>query len=145
MGLEGIIAKRRDKPYRSGRRPEWLKIKCARRDWFVIVGYEPSTVPGAIGRLLLAAKKGEALVYVGGCGTGWTNKESSDLRRLLDAIPAARPAVTLKRKGAVFAEPMFVADVEFRAWTQDGKLRHPSFKGVRALDVGEETKVYEID
>ena len=58
MGLEGIIAKRCDKPYHSGRRPEWLKIKCARRDTFVIVGYEPSTVPGAIGRLLLAARKG---------------------------------------------------------------------------------------
>ncbi|MBD9635497.1 ATP-dependent DNA ligase [Ensifer sp. ENS07] len=131
MGLEGIIAKRRDKPYRSGRRPEWLKIKCARRDWFVIVGYEPSTMPGAIGRLLLAAKKSDGLVYVGGCGTGWSAKESVKLRELLDAIPAKRPPVALKRKGAIFAEPLLVAEVEYRAWTQDGKLRHPSFKGVQ--------------
>ncbi|MEY9534670.1 bifunctional non-homologous end joining protein LigD [Sinorhizobium fredii] len=65
-GLEGIIAKRRDKPYHSGRRQEWLKIKCARRDTSVIVGYEPSTCAGAMGRLLLAARKGERLVYVGG-------------------------------------------------------------------------------
>lgn len=142
MGLEGIIAKRREKPYHSGRRPEWLKIKCTRCDIFVIVGYERSTMPGTIGRLLLAARKGYGLVYVGGCGTGWNNKESSDLRQLLDAIPAKRPAVTLKRKGAVFVEPMLVAEVEYRAWTQDGKLRHPSFKGVRARD--DKVKIYEI-
>ncbi|WP_440531346.1 non-homologous end-joining DNA ligase [Sinorhizobium fredii] len=65
-GLEGIVAKRRDKPYQSGRRPDWQKIKCVRSDSFVIVGYEPSTMPGAIGRLLLAARRGEGLVYVGG-------------------------------------------------------------------------------
>lgn len=134
LGLEGIIAKRRDKPYHSGRRPEWLKIKCARRDTFVIVGYEPSTMPGAIGRLLLAAKKGGVLVYVGGCGTGWSNKESVQLRELLDAIPADRPPLALKRKGAIFSEPLLVATIEYRAWTQDGKLRHPSFKGVHQRD-----------
>ncbi len=143
LGLEGIIAKRRDKPYRSGRRPEWLKIKCARRDWFVIVGYEPSTMPGAIGRLLLAAKKGDGLVYVGGCGTGWSNKESVQLRELLDAIPAGRPPVALKRKGAIFSEPLLVAEVEYRAWTQDGKLRHPSFK--RVGQWAEEVEVYHLD
>lgn len=143
LGLEGIIAKRRDKPYHSGRRPEWLKIKCARRDTFAIVGYEPSTVPGAIGRLLLAARKGDGLVYVGGCGTGWSNQESVALRELLNAIPADGPAVALKRKGAVFARPLLVADIEYRAWTQDGKLRHPSFKGVREMEGL--TEVFEID
>lgn len=142
LGLEGIIAKRREAPYRSGRRPEWLKIKCVRRDTFAIVGYERSTVPGAIGRLLLAARKGDGLVYVGGCGTGWSNKESVQLRELLDAIPATRPPVVLKRKGAIFAKPLLVADIEYRAWTQDGKLRHPSFKGVRQMDA--EFEVYEI-
>ncbi|MEI2299356.1 non-homologous end-joining DNA ligase [Ensifer sp. MJa1] len=142
LGLEGIIAKRRDKPYRSGRRPEWRKIKCVRRDTFAIVGYEPSTVPGAIGRLLLAARKGDGLVYVGGCGTGWSYQESVKLRELLNAIPADRPAVALKRKGAIFARPLLVADVEYRAWTQDGKLRHPSFKGVREMEG--EFEVYEI-
>lgn len=143
MGLEGIIAKRRDAPYRSGRRPEWRKIKCARRDTFVIVGYEPSTIPAAIGRLLLAARKGDDFVYVGGCGTGWSNQESVALRELINAIPADRPPVALKRKGAVFARPLLVADIEYRAWTQDGKLRHPSFKGVREMEGL--TEVFEID
>ncbi|MEY9103764.1 hypothetical protein ABIA24_006737 [Sinorhizobium fredii] len=75
-------------------------------------------MPRAIGRLLLAAKKGNGLVYVGGCGTGWSNEESVQLRELLDAIPVARPPVTLKRKSAVFSEPLLVAE-------------HPSFKGVK--------------
>lgn len=133
LGLEGIIAKRRDAPYRSGRRPEWLKIKCVRRDTFVIVGYEPSTMPGRIGRLLLAASKGKGLAYVGGVGTGWTDPLSRELRKLLETIVTATPAVKLSRKGAVFTRPELVADVEYRAWTQDMRLRHPSFKGVNRL------------
>ncbi|MEY9829813.1 bifunctional non-homologous end joining protein LigD [Sinorhizobium fredii] len=130
-GLEGIVGKRRDKPYHSGRRPDWQKIKCVRRDSFVIVGYEASTMPGAIGRLLLAARKGDGLAYVGGCGTGWTYQESVKLRELLDEIVTDAPAVALRRKGAVFVRPVLVAEVEYRAWTEEGKLRHPSFKGIR--------------
>ncbi len=84
LGLEGIIAKRRDKSYHSGRRPEWLKIKCTRRDQFVIVGFEPSTKPGRIGRLLLAKREGEELNYVGGVGTGWSDELSRELRKLLE-------------------------------------------------------------
>ncbi|OKP79626.1 ATP-dependent DNA ligase [Ensifer adhaerens] len=142
LGLEGIIAKRHDAPYRSDRRPEWLKIKCVRRDTFLIVGYEPSSVPGAVGRLLLAARKDDAFVYVGGCGTGWSYQESAMLREVLNAIPADQPAVAIARKGAIFARPLLVADIEYRAWTQDGKLRHPSFKGVREMEGA--TEVYEM-
>ena len=66
MGLEGIIAKRRSAPYQSGRGGDWLKIKCIQTESFAIVGYEPSTAAlGGIGRLLLAARKGNELVYVG--------------------------------------------------------------------------------
>lgn len=64
-----------------------MKITCTRRKTFVIVGYEPSTLPGAIGRLLLAARKGGGLVYVGGCGTGWSQREPVALRELLEGIP----------------------------------------------------------
>ncbi len=130
-GLEGIIAKHREKPYRSGRNGDWLKITCKRRDTFVIVGYEPSALAGAIGRLLLAAKKGEGLVYVGGCGTGWSQREPVALRELLDGIVTDQPSVALGRKGAVFTLPLLLADIEYRAWTEDEKLRHPSFKGIR--------------
>ncbi|POH35710.1 ATP-dependent DNA ligase [Sinorhizobium americanum] len=142
-GLEGIVAKRRDKPYHSGRRPDWLKIKCVRSDSFVIVGYEPSTVSGAIGRLLLAARRGGELVYVGGCGTGWSRQESIKLRDVLEEISTDSPAVNLKRKGAVFTEPVLVAEIEYRAWTDEGKLRHPSFKGLRELE--DEAGVFELE
>ncbi|MEY9629902.1 ATP-dependent DNA ligase [Sinorhizobium fredii] len=141
-GLEGIIAKHRERPYRSGRSADWQKIKCVRSDSFVIVGYEPSTLPGAIGRLLLAARKGEGLVYVGGCGTGWTYQESVKLRELLDTIQTDQPAVALRRKGAVFTRPALVTEVEYRAWTQDGKLRHPSFKGIR--ERADDAGVFEL-
>ncbi|WEX75107.1 non-homologous end-joining DNA ligase [Sinorhizobium numidicum] len=141
-GLEGIVGKRQDKPYRSGRYGDWQKIKCVRTDSFVIVGFEPSTVPGAIGRLLLAAKKGEGLAYVGGCGTGWTSEMSKELRKLLEGIVTKSPAVNLKRKNAVFTEPLLVAEVEYRAWTEDGKLRHPSFKGIRERADG--ATIYEL-
>ncbi len=71
-GLEGIIGKKLDAPYHSDRRGDWVKIKCIQSDSFFIVGYEPSTAAlGGIGRLLLAARKGNDLVYVGGVGTGF--------------------------------------------------------------------------
>jgi len=141
-GLEGIIAKRLDKPYRSGRTDWWQKITCTRRDSFVIVGYEPSVVPGAIGRLLLAARKGDELVYVGGCGTGWSRQESVKLRELLDEIVTKSPAVNLRRKAAVFVRPVLIAEVEYRTWTDDGKLRHPSFKGIRERE--DDAGVFEL-
>ncbi|MDX0275768.1 ATP-dependent DNA ligase [Sinorhizobium meliloti] len=141
-GLEGIIAKHREKPYRSGKGDWWQKITCKRRDSFVVVGFEPSTVPGHLGRLLLAARKGEDLVYVGGCGTGWSSDLSRELRKLLEGIVTKAPAVSLKRKNAVFTEPLLVAEVEYRAWTDDGKLRHASFKGIR--DRADGAAVFEL-
>ncbi|WQO43430.1 non-homologous end-joining DNA ligase [Sinorhizobium meliloti] len=141
-GLEGIIAKHVEKPYRSGRGEWWQKITCKRRDSFVIVGFEPSTVPGHLGRLLLAARKGDDLVYVGGCGTGWSHELSRELRNLLEGIVTKTPAVALTRKGAVFTDPALVAEVEYRAWTDDGKLRHASFKGIRAA--ADDVRIYQL-
>jgi bifunctional non-homologous end joining protein LigD len=143
-GLEGIIAKHRHRPYRSGRTGDWLKIKCVQRESFVVVGYEPSTtMPGAIASLLLAAKKGEGLTYVGSVGTGFKDKAARDLKRLLDQMPISKPPVSIKGKNLVFARAELVAEIEFRAWTNDGKLRHASFKGLRDLaDAGD---IYEVD
>ncbi|WP_164848508.1 non-homologous end-joining DNA ligase [Sinorhizobium meliloti] len=141
-GLEGIIAKHVEKPYRSGRGEWWQKITCKRRNSFVIVGFEPSTVPGRLGRLLLAARNDGGLVYVGGCGAGWSHELSRELRNVLASIVTKKPAVNLRRKNAVFTEPMLVAEVEYRAWTDDGKLRHASFKGIHELEEGSE--VYDL-
>ncbi len=88
-------------------------------------------MPGHLGRLLLAALKGGELVYVGGCGTGWSHELSRELRNVLASIVTKKPAVNLRRKNAVFTEPLLIAEVEYRAWTDDGKLRHASFKGIK--------------
>ncbi|MDX0316636.1 hypothetical protein [Sinorhizobium meliloti] len=71
------------------------------------------------------------LVHVGGCGTGWSSDLSRELRTLLEGMATKAPAVSLKRKDAVFVEPVLIAEVEYRAWTDDGKLPHASSKEIR--------------
>jgi bifunctional non-homologous end joining protein LigD len=81
--LEGLIAKHRSRPFRSGRAGDWLKIKCVQSYTFAIVGHEPSkAVPGAIGSLLLAGLKGADFVYVGSVGTGFSHQHWSELYRV---------------------------------------------------------------
>ncbi|TBH22192.1 ATP-dependent DNA ligase [Rhizobium leguminosarum] len=142
--LEGIIAKRRDSPYRSGRLGDWVKIKCIQTDSFVIVGYEQSTVARAgIGRLLLAARKGKKLAYVGGVGTGFNERSANELRKQMDKLIIGKPAVdTGRKRNAVFVRPDLVAEIEYRAWTHDGKLRHAAYKGLR--EVEDDTAIHEI-
>lgn len=133
-GLEGIIAKHRDSAYRSGRLGDWLKIKCIQSESFVIVGYEPSSAArGGVGSLLLAAYQSGAFVYVGSVGTGFKEKDAIELRRMLDTLKTRRAPVTVDRKGIVFVQPTLIAEIEYRAWTDDGKLRHASYKGLREL------------
>ncbi|MDP9809336.1 bifunctional non-homologous end joining protein LigD [Rhizobium tibeticum] len=143
-GLEGIMAKYKDSPYRSGRLGEWVKVKCVRSDGFAIIGYERSTAAfGGIGRLLLAARKGNKLVYVGGVGTGFNERSALELRAQMDKITTSKPAVeTGRKRDAVYVRPKLVAEVEYRAWTHDGKLRHASYKGLREMQ--DNAAVYEM-
>lgn len=143
--LEGIIAKDRNSPYRSGRLGDWVKIKCIQSDGFLIIGYEKSTASfGGIGRLLLAARKGNELVYVGGVGTGFNERSADELREQMDKLKIAQPAVdTGRKRNAVFIEPKLVAEIEYRAWTHDEKLRHASYKGLREQQ--DNAAVYELE
>lgn len=100
-------------------------------------------MPGAIGRLLLAARKNDSLGYVGGVGTGFTQQSSAKLRELLEQMPAKTPAVKLSRKNAVFTKLLLVAEIEYRAWTKDRGLRHPSFKGLRERQ--DKEAIHEIE
>lgn len=132
LGLEGIIGKHRDRPYRSGRNGDWLKIKCVQSDAFAIVGYEPSTVvAGAIGSLLLAAYQGDQWKYVGNVGTGFKHEEARELKATLDKLKTRTPVVKVLGKALVMTSPTLIAEIEYRAWTDDGKLRHASYKGLR--------------
>ncbi|WP_026230897.1 non-homologous end-joining DNA ligase [Rhizobium gallicum] len=145
-GLEGIIAKRRDAPYRSGRAGDWLKIKCLQSDSFFVVGYEKSgAARGQIGSLLLAARTGNDLVYVGSVGTGFKERDVLELRNMMDKITRKTPALEYngQRKAVVWLQPTLIAEIEYRAWTDDGKLRHASYKGLR--EVQDNAAVCEIE
>ncbi len=92
LGLEGIIAKHRDRPYRSGRTGDWLKIKCIQSDSFAVIGYEPSTaLPGAIASLLLGARYRDGYKYVGSVGTGFKHDDARRLKKMLDKIKTRVP------------------------------------------------------
>jgi len=144
MGMEGIIAKHRDQPYRSGRTGDWIKIKCIQSESFMIVGYELSAIArGGIGSLLLAGRKGHDWIYVGSVGTGFNAKDAEYLRRILDKLKTDRPVVPLKGKKLVFVQPTLIAEIEFRGWTHDGNLRHASYKGLR--EVQDNAAVFDIN
>lgn len=143
LGLEGIIAKHRDSPYRSGRTGDWPKIKCIQSESFMIVGYEQSAAArGGIGSLLLAARRDHDWVYVGEVGTGFKEKDAAYLKKTLDTLKTKTPVVPLKGKNYVFAQPTLIAEIEFRGWTDDGNLRHASYKGLR--EIQDNASVYEL-
>ncbi|SHF56064.1 bifunctional non-homologous end joining protein LigD [Kaistia soli DSM 19436] len=137
LSLEGVVSKVADSPYRSGRGRSWVKSKCSARQEFVIGGYVPSTATQhAVGSLLLGVHDADGLDHVGRVGTGFTASVSRDLYRRLQAIavdksPFAEALTADERRGARFVDPVLVAEVEFRAWTGDGHLRHASFRGLR--------------
>ena len=136
-GLEGIVSKRGDEPYRAGRHGGWLKTKCVQRQEFVIGGFtDPEGMRAGIGALLIGYYEGERLVFCGKVGTGFTHKMALDLRATLDRIETktspfiASPSGSLGRR-AHWVKPELVCEVVFTEWTTDGKIRHPSFQGLR--------------
>jgi bifunctional non-homologous end joining protein LigD len=138
LGLEGIISKRRDAPYREGRHTEWLKTKCTQRQEFVIGGFtDPEGMRAGLGALLIGYYEGGRLVFAGKVGTGFTHKSAIDLRRQLDALEQKSAAFNPPPPGrlgrdAHWVRPLLVCEVVFTEWTADGKIRHPSYQGLRA-------------
>jgi bifunctional non-homologous end joining protein LigD len=137
LGLEGIISKRRDLPYRPGRGEHWFKAKCQQSQEFVILGYVPSTAASrAVGALALGYYSDGQLIYSGRVGTGWSADLATLLYAELNKIKTTKPALRNAlpagaEKGVVWTEPRFVCAVEYRDWTHDGLIRQSSFKGLR--------------
>jgi len=137
LGLEGIVSKRLDMPYRSGRTDDWLKSKCVARQEFLVLGHIPSSVAaGMVGALMLGYRQNGKLVYAGRVGTGWSTAEARSLKEKLEKIAAGKPALAKPLpagadKGARWCEPLLVADIQFRGWSTDGMLLRASFKGLR--------------
>lgn len=137
LGLEGIIAKRRDSPYTSSRSVDWLKLKCGQRQEFVVGGYtDPKGTRSAFGALLLGVHDAQgALHYAGSVGSGFSERALQDIRARLAAVPRETSpfAVTNEIEGRPhWVEPLWVAEVSFANWTRAGRIRHAVFRGLRA-------------
>lgn len=134
-GLEGVVSKRADSRYPASRSRDWLKIKCLRRQEFVIVGWLPSDkARRGLKSLLLGVRRDGKLSYAGKVGTGFTQERMAELRRLLDARAHKTAPVEAPRamvRGAKWVRPDLVAEIAFTETTPDGLLRHPSFIGLR--------------
>jgi len=135
--LEGIVSKRSDAPYRSGRTRDWVKTKCSSRQEFVVAGFtEPKGSRASVGALVLGVYAEERLRHVGRVGTGFDQATLRELRRRLEALrvekaPFRETLSPAARRGVSWVRPELVVEVAFTGWTADGLLRHPTFEGMR--------------
>jgi bifunctional non-homologous end joining protein LigD len=137
-GLEGIICKRLDAPYRPGRGQDWLKLKCEDREEFVIVGFTPPKgARQGLGALQVARyDKSGKLCFAGGVGTGFSASSLRQLRERLDGLATRTPPRNLQNskgapKSTSWVKPELVAEIRFAGITPDGMLRHAIFLGLR--------------
>jgi bifunctional non-homologous end joining protein LigD len=133
-GHEGLIAKSAGSRYEGRRSKLWLKIKADNQQEVAIVGFTPMTnAPDQIGALLVGVMEQGQMTYAGKVGTGYSARARAELRRQLsrDAVPKAMVRGAPKYRHATWVKPRLVGQVRFTEWTSDGKLRHPSFLGLR--------------
>jgi bifunctional non-homologous end joining protein LigD len=138
-GFEGVMAKRLGSAYQPGRRSrDWIKVPLNRTQEVVVVGYKPGEGrrAGTVGSLLVAVSRPDGtLAYAGGVGTGFTQAMLADLSSRFAALTRPDPPLSdvprPHARGARWLEPALVGEVAFRTWTPDGRLRHPSWRGLR--------------
>ena len=131
LGLEGMVAKRADSPYRAGRSPCWLKIRTRRSDDFVVVGFTaPKGGRSGFGALQLGQYVDGKLTYSGRAGSGFTDRQLAEMGATLEQARRADPACVgtiPEEKGNTWVEPRLVCEVEYTEWTEEGLLRQPVF------------------
>jgi bifunctional non-homologous end joining protein LigD len=144
LGLEGVVAKRLSSRYPGRRSPDWIKVKCDRRQEFVIGGYtDPQGSRARFGALDVGLYEGADLVYVTKVGTGFDTATIESIAKKLE--PLARAASPFAKgtpggRGHHWVEPRLVCEVRFAEWTRDGGLRHPAFLGLRTDKKPEECR-----
>jgi len=148
--LEGIVAKRAASAYAGGRSRDWIKVKCQRRQEFVIGGYtDPQGSRGHFGALHIGVYDGPRLVYVSKVGTGFDQAGLKSLWEKLQPLARATPpfdtGAVPKGKSHHWVEPRLVCEVRFSDWTNDGGLRHPTFIGLRSDKRPEECRREAIE
>ncbi len=143
LGLEGVMLKKADSPYVGRRSDTWLKLKCQRRQEFVVIGFTDRTnSPREVGALILGYYEQGKLRPGGSVGTGWSSSQGAELHAQLVKLETKQPAVDpslvepgrwSKRKRGTerWVRPEMVVEVAFGEWTPDGNVRHPTFRGVR--------------
>ena len=135
QGLEGVIGKRADSTYTSKRSPAWVKLKCTRRQEFVIGGFtDPKASRLGFGSLLLGIHDAHGkLQYAGNVGTGFDDRTLVAMKKKLAAIATDKMPYAERPKGVKghWVKPKLVAEVAFTEWTSDGRIRHPVFHGLR--------------
>jgi bifunctional non-homologous end joining protein LigD len=131
LGLEGVVAKKADSPYRAGRSPSWLKVRTRKTDDFVVVGFTaPKGLREGFGALHLAQYVDGTLVYAGRAGSGFSGKQLAETRAELERLARRTPAwagPVPRDKGTTWVEPEVVCEVEYTEWTDEGLLRQPVF------------------
>jgi bifunctional non-homologous end joining protein LigD len=140
LGLEGLVAKRADAPYRSGRQESWIKLKCKKSETFPIVAFveKLGAKPRKIASMYVGRREGRKVLYAGKVRTGYTDSAAREIRERLDPLirKTSPLSVPVKKPKATWVEPEVDAEVEFGALTDDGLLREATFKGLRDdLDV----------
>ncbi len=134
-GYEGIVSKRADGKYSGRRSPGWLKVKCIKRQEFVIGGWKVSDKRHGFSSLLLGYYEGDRFIYAGRVGTGFNGDSLADIAKRMEALAIPKPAFEKltadARRGARWVRPELVAEIAFTEMTPDGSLRHPSFLGLR--------------
>lgn len=131
LGLQGIVAKRADAQYRSGKGKEWIKVKCVQRLALTVIGFVPAK-DGSIAVLRLGRRDSRELVYVGKVGTGFSVRTAQTIRQRLEPLTRKTPPVAkpLKKPGTVWVEPRLIVNVDVLGFSDDGLVCHASFRGL---------------